>query len=609
MTIALEQLVCRGFSVPDAVIEFRPAGTLIRGPSDTGKSYIRDCLWYLLGGERGPKEIPQDKGYDTLFLQIRSADGGTYTIKKALNGGSEEVYAAAIHELESTEALPDEIGTLLVSLAGAAKVQILRSMSKRGPLTSGDLRHWFLISQPTMISENSTAGSHTEQPQRRAAFCVFLTGQDDKAIVLAPTKEEKLRTSTNILSIERDLRRVNADIPDGSSKADIQDALKRVDATLSLLSDQQRERSTQLKGIREALNRTSSELSNVKTKLAYSQAMASRFMLLEEKYQSDLDRLAAISDGIAVFETLDNYPCSLCNTPVEQQVDSSFLSASATKKQRAAMKAEASKIEALKKGLALALQRETTLSSDLSNEERRLHDELQAIELSEKKALEASLQEFSVDPKTLAISRSELYSQEKLFEELERLNAELQRLKNLVPAKSAPLSRHTESDAIVVAGIVKELLHQWGLLEIDSIQVDAIECDIRIDGRARLSYGAGKRAIFLAAMSIALLRHALGKGYPHLGFVVLDSPIKSYSDPLNSSDVTVSPTTVRDSFYGWLAKWSGPGQVIVLENELITKETAALLKPTEFFGASSDERQGFFPKQRDNIETVNDGSN
>jgi hypothetical protein len=595
MTVTLEKLVAKGIDRIDAVIEFKPLGNLVRGPSDTGKSHIRDCLWYLLGGEKAPKAIPENRGYDTLLLQLRSNDGGNYTIRRGLDGGATAVYPSTIEDLELTEALPDEIGTLLVSFAGAAGMLVLRSMSKRGPLTAGDLRHWFLVSQPAMISENSTIGTPTEQPQRRASFCVFLTGQDDKAVVLATTKDEKLKIKANILTIQNDLKRVNAELPEGSSMVETKEALERVDATFSLLSAQQGERSKQLRGIREQLNELSVTAGKVHSKLAYSTAMVARFELLDKKYESDFTRLVAISDGIAVFDALDDQPCPLCKTPVKEQTKDVLLSLDATRLQRAAMQAEANKISALRKGLVLALERESQQRNQLQEYEEALHGKLESIAKAEHIALNASREEFSVDPKTLAIRRSELYSQTKLFDEFQRLTAELERLNALVPTKAAPLSRRTELDGSRVASYTLNLLHTWGLTSIQTAELDAVECDIRIDGRPRLSYGAGMRSIFLTAMTVALLKHSMSRQYPHLGLVVLDSPMKSYSDPKNSSDVTVSPVTVKDAFYSWLASWEGPGQVIVLENELISEETALRLKPTEFTKSLTEGRYGFYP--------------
>lgn len=91
------------------------------------------------------------------------------------------------------------------------------------------------------------------------------------------------------------------------------------------------------------------------------------------------------------------------------------------------------------------------------------------------------------------------------------------------------------------------------------------------------------------------MQHAMNKNHPHLGVVVLDSPIKSYSYPVNLSDITVSPKIVRESFYSWLSNWNGPGQVIVLENEPVKDAIAMRLQPIVFTGLESEGRAGFYP--------------
>lgn len=595
MSITLGKLVAKGITRDDAIINFRSFGNLIRGPSDTGKSHIRDCLWYLLGGEKAPKGIPENEGYDTLLLELQTSDGSEYTIRRGLAGGAAAVYPTSIAEMDSYEALAEDVGSLIVSLAGAAGILILRSMSKRGALTAGDLRHWSLISQPAMISEASTIGVPTEAPQRRASFSVFLTGKDDSAVILAATKDEKLRIKSQIESAEADLRRIFAEIPDGATSPETRDALDRVDETLGVLSSQQTQRSRQLRGLRDELAILMSTITEAERKFVYSASLVSRFELLDEKYKSDFSRLVAVSDGLAVFDALEAQPCPLCHTALQDQRSELVRDPAAVKLQRVAMAAESAKITALRTGLVAALAIEKSAKLALEVKISELNARLTVVERAEQAALVANSEEFSVDPKVLAIRRSELYSLQKSFDEQARLTAELVRLKAIIPTKNAPLARQTLSDSIVVARYAQELLHLWGLTSVETIEVDAYECDLIINGRARLSYGAGMRSIFLTAMIVALLKHSMKAGHPHLGLVVLDSPMKSYSDPKNRADVTISPKAVKDLFYLWLASWQGPGQVVVLENELISPHTAALLKPTEFTKSLDEGRYGFYP--------------
>src|SRR5215471_18559990 len=91
MTVKLISLLATGPDKVDAVVDFRSPATLIRGPSDTGKSYIRDCLWYLLGGDKTPKKVPEDDGYELLELEF-SDDNDNYVVRRALRGGGAQIF-------------------------------------------------------------------------------------------------------------------------------------------------------------------------------------------------------------------------------------------------------------------------------------------------------------------------------------------------------------------------------------------------------------------------------------------------------------------------------------------------------------------------------------
>ena len=85
MAIVLKRLKSVGPDREDAVLEFGEKRTLIRGPSDTGKSYIRDCLWFLLGGDKVPKKFPLAEGYQELQLRFES-EGFEYEVRREADG-------------------------------------------------------------------------------------------------------------------------------------------------------------------------------------------------------------------------------------------------------------------------------------------------------------------------------------------------------------------------------------------------------------------------------------------------------------------------------------------------------------------------------------------
>lgn len=68
-----------------------------------------------------------------------------------------------------------------------------------------------------------------------------------------------------------------------------------------------------------------------------------------------------------------------------------------------------------------------------------------------------------------------------------------------------------------------------------------------------------------------------------------------FSCPASWSFSDVPLATVNERFYSWLSKWSGPGQIIVLENEAVEPVVAEVLQAIEFTDDYSEGRQGFYP--------------
>jgi hypothetical protein len=597
MTVKLISLVATGPDKPEARVDFRDPAMLVRGASDTGKSYIRDCLWYLLGGEKLPKKIPEARGYDLLTLEL-DVDDGRYEVRRAHAGGDSSLIKLCTGEdgTLTKEVLEEDVGDFLVRHAGAAGKQLLRSRSKRGLVTGGDLRHWFLLSQPTMISEDATAGAVANATQRIAAFHMFLTGTDDSAIELVKTSKELDRLAGQILGVEEALRRVRADLPRDQTKDDVADALERVDVALNAMTSHYEARASSLKGVRDDILKKSTELQAAERERNHCLSMIDRFDLLDAKYKSDSERLGATWEGVAMFQALEEVPCPLCGTATEVQVDPRQLRQGIQDGYRKALKAEVEKIVVLRQGLAVALAREHDRAARMRRVVGTLRAELNALEATERARVNETRYEFSGDPKSLAVRRSALSEQVARFDEEALLVAEHARLASSKKQKKIPLGRNVGAAATSVAAHAKRYLHAWGFTSIQLVLLDADACDLVLDGRARLDFGAGKRAIFLAALTIAVMEHAVGEGYPHLGFVVIDSPLKSYADPKSKEQRDVAVSTVTDRFYAWLAKWQGPGQLIILENQEIKDDSKALLRPLEFVGdGDEDGRRGFYP--------------
>lgn len=601
MAITLKRLSAHGPGLQPAVVEFDDRRTLIRGPSDTGKSHIWDCMWFLLGGTGHPEQFPQSEGYDSLELAFRHGEH-EYLVRKAVSGGGARVFVR-LDDLWVEDGAPNpleevaqDLGDLLVKLSGADGKKVLHTRSKKGAVTGDDLRHWALLAQPSMIAKDATKGKGHGSDKRVSSYALFLSGLDDAAVELYKSSAVKDQAKGKLAVAQAELARVQKLIPADTDRAGAVKALARVDERLEMFSSQLQARSSVLKDVRQQIAAEGAALAEASTELAGATSMRERFALLDLKYSSDLARLGATDEGIAFFQALPETPCPLCGTPVEQHVDPDSLKPRAPSKYRHAIAAEAEKIRDLRRGLQPSLAHQQARLATAAADVSRLTVSLKALGEEEALLLRVAGEEFDADPRELAASHTRFSSLIDAFDEASRLQGDIARLEQETKQKRTALVRNIGDHGAAVGEVARQMLNDWGFTGIKSVYVDPAACDLMIDGRRRLSYGAGKRGIFLSAMFIALMQHALKEGHPHLGTVVLDSPLKAYAQKQSTdTDRDIPIKTVNESFYTWLSSFDGPGQVIVLENEEVDEATAKALNAIEFTDHHSQGRQGFYP--------------
>jgi hypothetical protein len=105
LQLKLTHLTFIGTSVEPARVEFGPGVTLVRGPSDTGKSFIVDALDFMLGAN-ALKEIPEREPYSTVLLGLELPDGEAVTVTRSVDGGNFGLYLSDVRE--GPLAVPDE---------------------------------------------------------------------------------------------------------------------------------------------------------------------------------------------------------------------------------------------------------------------------------------------------------------------------------------------------------------------------------------------------------------------------------------------------------------------------------------------------------------------
>jgi hypothetical protein len=149
---------------------------------------------------------------------------------------------------------------------------------------------------------------------------------------------------------------------------------------------------------------------------------------------------------------------------------------------------------------------------------------------------------------------------------------------------------------------VSKVLTAWQFPGDRHVSFDEETFDLKIDGKRRRDNGKGVRAITHAAFKVALLLHCRERNLPHPGFLVLDTPLLTYRDPLTSKygeltgdEEEIASMSLKDHFFRHLAAESVGAQFIILENVDPPANIANLAHVEVFHGKRGGGRFGLFP--------------
>jgi hypothetical protein len=151
------------------------------------------------------------------------------------------------------------------------------------------------------------------------------------------------------------------------------------------------------------------------------------------------------------------------------------------------------------------------------------------------------------------------------------------------------------------AQTVSKVLTEWQFPGDRRVSFDDGGYDLRIDGKRRRDNGKGVRAVTHSAFKVALLMFCRERNLPHPGFVILDTPLLTYRDPirtnspLSADETALRNTSLKEFFFEHLSRVSSLGQIIVVENVDLPPNINTLGSVETFTGDPRNGRFGLFP--------------
>jgi hypothetical protein len=612
----ISNLQVTGLNSKPAKLSFDKGFNVVSGLSDTGKSYIFACINFMLGGGDSPKEIPEGIGYTDIYLELKTYTGKTFTLNRNIKGGNFKIKEVEIEKYQTqgisreikgqhTSNPDDNISSFLLGLCGFKEMYVKKNQSNaKRELSFRDIANLTLIDEVRILTEKSpvyVSGQYAFQVQEQSILEILLTGKDAKE--LEQVEEAKIYHSR----IKGKLEFVDSLIKELTDKIVIlekentvekqKQLQSKIDKLSLVLQDSSLKLATLTKEKQELYN----SISELDSKNILHDELNSRFVLLQEHYNSDIKRLAFITEGEDYFSQLTTIKCPLCGGDMDKDHYDCIIEEG--KKSSSIIESIEKEIEKIKIKLSDLESTLKQLDTDKSERdaslvalrrqykivETEIQINIEPVKSSTKQEIDLLIRELSLvkEQDLLKEQLTNYYSQKSL------LDKEL--------GKKPKVGE--QSDGIkytVLQGLcdtIQTILTEWKYPNIATVNFNSEYrvYDFKINTKNRNAHGKGIRAITYSAFIIGLMDYCIKNNLPHSRSIIIDSPLTTYHGKEQGSSNEEVSKDMQDAFFNNLSDTALDRQIIILDNKDPREELKAKINYIHFTNDKATGRQGFFP--------------
>ena len=605
----LRRLALTGPGKEPAEVTFTRGLNVIAGPSDTGKSFIAQCLDYALGSGDPPKEIPEAEGYTSVVLEIEAnRDQRIYTLERSLRGG--EILCKTVGEPDRVLAAKhqggkeDTVSQFLLDLSGLGTKKVrTNEQGKTRPLSFRDIARLVIVDEETVIKETSPvlSGQFTSKTVESGTFRLLLTGTDDSSIIAKEDpKVAKGRQAGKVELLDglvKDARERLAELGEVATLTDERDRLTQIEASIQTALVERVAAQASVVPLEAKRSTAWTTLRTAESRLAVLSELQTRFDLLQEQYASDLRRLETIAEAGVRLGQLREERCPVCGALAEHHDRAHHHAEAAPADVSQACKAEAAKTARLLQDLQSTRAATTAEVEQLRRTRDTRQGELNAVSAELKALMEQHVDVASRKVDDLRAARRDQSKSGRAPRACAGAGGTPRRGQRAQTKKKTDVAGAAVStgQADPFSKEVEALLKAWHFPDLDRVSFSENDQDVVISGRARKSHGKGVRAITRAAFNLALLRLCVEDERPFPNFVLIDSPLLVYEEP--DADESSFPQDVKKHFWESVKTSFAEAQVIIIENskQLPGDESIDGVNAVLFTG-NDQGRRGFIPQ-------------
>lgn len=573
-------------------VEFSLGLNVITGPSNTGKSFLFQCIDYMFGREV-IKDIKELVGYTDIFLEIIN-NNTYYTLKRKIKEKNIFVCHGKIDDWNDDNAerknlkhspKDNNISTFLLGLIGIpSSIKVQKNQNgENQALTFRSLSEWFIIDENTMISESELLFGEYKNPTPEQSTLLYVLDGNIYDVTKKIEKDEviKARISGKLEVLEINLENNRRRQEELKNLVNINDFI--------LNEDKLREYKNELFELEGRINdlnlniiQLNKNYEEIIESINLKQQQLNKFDKLKKQYSIDLQRLIFIKENSEKLVNLKSYVCPLCGNQISNELDEDVISSCL---------AESDNIR-------INLHDLEELSIEIENEKIKSEEKVEVIanKISEMKV---SVTEHYKKIKPLKLSIDEYIKRKQVEIDLENLKVAEVRLAEDIDYRKENY-KNTKSNKIKPADepvterrkmFIEFLIKLFNEVDdsISKIELTKNLLDIMINGVDRKANGKGYRAFYKSLYFYAMIVFKL-QDDNYSKFLLLDSPLTSFKEgDLKNEEIT------KDLQYNFIEKLAERDdiQVIVFENKEIPNALKDKVNLIEFTRNQKFGRYGF----------------
>lgn len=594
----IKRLELSGSAVERKTIQFKRGLNVIFGSSDTGKTFIFQCINYMLGGSTPPKSIPESANYNLVGLVLETYEGKEYKLERSLQGGNFDLFdennilLKDLNAANSKKVNKETVSSFLLEICNMSNKEIRKNQSgKKQNLYFQDIHKYFLINEEKIITEKSII---SEKPERgfnasstfeKNILKCLITGEDD-SLIISSQENDSIDFKKGKFELYNELiSQLNEDLKDSEYKK-IDEQIEKLDDSIKNYKEKYLSSKIELNQYDNQKDSLVKAIYLQENELVNKQEILTRAKLLKKQYICDIARLKATLEAGQYLDDTQTTNCPICDSNIKEIVNIPELTM--------ATNAEIVKINLLLKELEESQRIYTFEKDEIENGLESNKKHLNEVVIKIQDEIKVFLEDLSKNIKIYSDKKQELSRVKTLKEKLDEYVQKRDAINVTDKKKGASKVVFQELTTALMVPIIQEIEDILKAISFDNpkdpkIGFSETLLDFVIDTKNRKDYGKGYRAILYASFVIALLQYFRNKSF-QIGFVLIDSPLNPYKADSDKDDGVV-PNNLAHNFYKYLYENVKNEQVILIENTSLQNELKDKVTHYEF-----NSENGFLPK-------------